>query len=259
MDQEKNQIQIFENPEFGEVRTLLDEKGDVLFCAKDVAIILGYSNFRDAISRHCKGVVKHDSPTSGGLQELSWIYEPDVYRLTMKSKLPAAEKFESWVFTEVLPAIRKHGMYFTQDTVADIFNDPYKFKSAMDGFLAEYEKNKKLEKELAEAKPKVEYYDTVIDTSLLTNFRNTAKELEVKPTLFIQVLLAKGYLYRSTTKDLYPYQKHMNAGLFQVKEFYRNNHGGTYTLVTPRGREHFMKLFKSLTEEELWEIQMIDV
>ncbi|MFI3255511.1 MAG: BRO family protein [Eubacteriales bacterium] len=164
-----DEIKIFENPEFGEVRTMLDEKGDVLFCAKDVASALGYAKPRNAVGTHCRGALKQGSPTSSGIQELSWIYEPDVYRLIIKSKLPAAEKFEAWLFEEVLPAIRKHGMYFTQDTVADIFQDPYKFKSAMDGFLAEYEKNKKLEKELELAQPKVEYYDKVIDSSLLTN------------------------------------------------------------------------------------------
>ncbi len=120
MDQEKNEIQIFENPEFGEVRTLLDEKGDVLFCASDVAKALGYTNIHGTLSRHCRGVLKRYTPTSSGDQELSYIYEPDVYRLIVKSKLPAAEKFEAWVFEEVLPAIRKHGMYFTHDTVADI-------------------------------------------------------------------------------------------------------------------------------------------
>ncbi len=259
MDEKNNGIQIFENPEFGEVRTMLDEKCDVLFCATDVAKALGYSNPNKAVLDHCRGITKRDTPTSSAIQQINYIFEPDVYRLIVKSKLPAAEKFEVWLFEEVLPAIRKHGMYFTKDTVADIFNDPYKFKTAMEGFLAEFEKNKKLEKELAVAKPKVEYYDRLIDTDTLVNFRNAAKELEIKPSLYIQVLLAKGYLYRSTKGNLYPYQQFVEGGLFQIKEFFRNNYAGTYTLLTPRGREHFMKLFDTLTQEELWEMEMLDI
>ncbi len=81
------------------------------FVAKDVADLLGYSNVRDAISRHCKGVVKHDTPTSSGIQTMSIISERDVYRLIMRSKLPEAEIFEEWVVGEVLPSIRKTGGY----------------------------------------------------------------------------------------------------------------------------------------------------
>ena len=100
---------IFTNPEFGNIRTLETEDGKVLFCASDVASALGYSNTRDAISRHCKGVVKRDTLTNGGKQEMSFIPEGDVYRLIANSKLPDAVKFEAWVFDEVLPTIRKTG------------------------------------------------------------------------------------------------------------------------------------------------------
>ncbi|MFI3202096.1 MAG: phage antirepressor KilAC domain-containing protein [Eubacteriales bacterium] len=259
--EESNKMQIFQNPEFGEVRTMLDENSDVLLLCdqrkcpcgtSDVATALGYSNIRGTLQRHCRGVLKRYAPTSSGEQEFSWIYEPDIYRLIIKSKLPAAESFESWLFTEVLPSIRKHGIYLTKDTVANIFNDPYKFKEAMDGFLAEVEKNRKLQKELDEAKPKVDVYNRFIDGNSLLNFRDTAKELNVKPTLFIQILLEKGYLYRSTRGDLRPYQPYVLSGLFQMKEFFTHNYAGTCTLVTPKGREHFMKLFDELTEEDFW-------
>lgn len=113
------EIQIFTNEQFGEVRTL-EEGGKVLFCASDVAKALGYSNPRDAISRHCRGVVKHDGVSVTTNQygvateqksEMSFIPEGDVYRLIVRSKLPTAERFERWVFDEVLPSIRKHGGY----------------------------------------------------------------------------------------------------------------------------------------------------
>lgn len=105
-----NELQIFNSGEFGEIRTI-EIDGKPYFVGADVAKALGYNNPRDAVSRHCKGVVKHDTPTSSGVQLMSYINEGDLYRLIMKSKLPSAEKFESWVMDEVLPTIRKTGSY----------------------------------------------------------------------------------------------------------------------------------------------------
>lgn len=105
-----NELQIFENKEFGQVR-MVEIDGKPYFVGKDVANALGYSNPRDAISRHCKGVVKHDTPTSSGIQSISYINEGDMYRLITHSKLESAERFESWVFDEVLPTLRKTGSY----------------------------------------------------------------------------------------------------------------------------------------------------
>lgn len=103
-------LMVFNNQDFGQVRTLTIENKPY-FVGKDVATILGYSNPTKAISTHCKGVSKMGMPTDGGLQEMLIIPEGDIYRLIIKSKLPQAEKFESWVFDEVLPQIRKTGQY----------------------------------------------------------------------------------------------------------------------------------------------------
>ena len=105
-----NELQIFNSEEFGDIRTI-EINGKPYFVGTDVAKALGYNNPRDAVSRHCKGVVKHDTPTSSGVQLMSYINEGDLYRLIMKSKLPSAEKFEAWVMDEVLPTIRKAGSY----------------------------------------------------------------------------------------------------------------------------------------------------
>lgn len=105
-----NELQIFSNPEFGSIRTL-DEDGKVLFAATDVAKALGYSNPHDAISKHCKGVAKREALTNGGVQELNFIPEGDVYRLITHSNLPDAEKFERWLFDDMLPTLRKTGSY----------------------------------------------------------------------------------------------------------------------------------------------------
>lgn len=104
-------IQIFNNPEFGIVRTLEEDNGVVLFCASDVAKALGYARPKDAVAAHCKGAVKRRTPTNGGEQEMSFIPESDLYRLVFSSKLPTAEKFTDWVTSEVLPNIRKTGSY----------------------------------------------------------------------------------------------------------------------------------------------------
>lgn len=113
-----NELQIFNSGEFGEIRTI-EIDGKPYFVGADVAKALGYNNPRDAVSRHCKGVVKHDTPTSSGVQLMSYINEGDLYRLIMKSKLPSAEKFEAWVMDEVLPTIRKTGSYQKPMTIAE--------------------------------------------------------------------------------------------------------------------------------------------
>lgn len=108
----ENKLEIFASNEFGSLRTL-ECDGKVMFVASDVAKMLGYARPADAVTAHCKGSVKYRLPTNGGMQELKIIPEGDVYRLIAHSKLPAAEKFESWVFDEVLPSIRKTGSYTT--------------------------------------------------------------------------------------------------------------------------------------------------
>ena len=113
-----NELQIFNSGEFGEIRTI-EIDGKPYFVGTDVAKALGYNNPRDAVSRHCKGVVKHDTPTSSGVQLMSYINEGDLYRLIMKSKLPSAEEFEAWVMDEVLPTIRKTGSYQKPMTIAE--------------------------------------------------------------------------------------------------------------------------------------------
>lgn len=106
-----NEIQMFRNPDFGEIRTLETDTGKILFCGKDVASALGYTNARKALADHCKGVTKCDTLTNGGRQELSFIPESDVYRLAFGSKLPNAERFTDWVTEKVLPQIMRTGSY----------------------------------------------------------------------------------------------------------------------------------------------------
>lgn len=108
----KNEVTVFQNEQFGQVRTI-DENGKIYFCGKDVATALGYADYGKAIRLHCKSKGRVNRPilTNGGEQQMSFIDEGNLYRLITHSKLPEAEKFESWVFDEVLPSIRKTGKY----------------------------------------------------------------------------------------------------------------------------------------------------
>ena len=158
-------LEVFKNEEFGEVRTVLINN-EPYFVGKDVAKILGYSNPRKALIDHVdsedKGVTKCD--TLGGMQELTVINESGLYSLILSSKLPNAKKFKHWVTSEVLPAIRKHGMYAIDDLIAN----PDLGIAALNALKEEREKNKKLEekamiqsRQISEMIPKASYYDVV--------------------------------------------------------------------------------------------------
>lgn len=122
----ENGIQIFKNEQFGQVRVAMDENDGPLFCAKDVATALGYIDTADAIKRHCKSGKKVFHAHANGIGGVSLIYIPekDVYRLIMRSNLPYAEQFQDWVCDEVLPSIRKHGAYMSNEIIERTLTDP---------------------------------------------------------------------------------------------------------------------------------------
>lgn len=237
-------IQVFDNPEFGAVRTL-EENGTILFCATDVAKALGYAAPRKAILEHCKGVLKRNSLTSGGEQEINFIQESDLYRLIFSSKLPNAEKFTDWVTGEVLPSIRKNGGYIAgqeelspQELMAKALLVANKTLADREARISELTVQNQI------MAPKAEYFDALVDRNLLTNFRETAKELGIPPKAFVDWLLAKKYLYRDQKGKLLP-REDKNNGLFEVKEAKneKTQWSGVQTLVTPKGRETFRLLY----------------
>lgn len=140
----------FTNDVFGNIRGA-EINGKPYFVGKDIAIALGYAKPTDAVRKHCKGVSKMEIPTNGGVQKVSIISEGDLYRLIAHSKLPEAEKFESWVFDEVLPSIRKHGMYATDD----LLNDPDLMIKAASKIKEEKEGRLKAESQVKELTDKV--------------------------------------------------------------------------------------------------------
>ena len=119
-----DKLEIFSNDEFGQIK-LVNIEGKPYFVANDIARALGYTTPKDAVTRHCKGALKQRYLTEGGEQEVKIIPEGDVYRLIIRSKLPTAEKFEKWVFDEVLPSIRKQGSYAVQER-QEILNESLK-------------------------------------------------------------------------------------------------------------------------------------
>lgn len=239
-------MEVFRSNEFGSVR-IIQEGEKYLFCGSDVASALGYSNSRDALKRHCKGVVKHDTLTSGGVQSLVFIPEGDVYRLITHSKLPSAQRFEVWVFDEVLPAIRKHGAYMTQPILEQVMENPEVVLLMAQRMLEEKQKNEVLIGELRRAKPKADFYDAFIHPESCTNLRATAKELKVPEKMFTAFLIRKKYLYRAPSGNLMPYAKPASDGLFYVKDYIApNGHYGEYTLVTPKGKLLFLSMLSEI-------------
>ena len=240
-----NQMEIFKNPEFGSIRTF-EQDGKVLFCGLYIAVALGYSNPRDALRRHCKGVVKRDTLTEGGPQQLSFIPEGDVYRLIVHSKLPSAERFERWVFDEVLPSIRKHGAYITREKLWEVATSPEAMMKLCSDLLAEREENAALREENAMLEGKAAFYDLFIDLKHSTNLRTTAKELVVPERRFVRFLLEQRFVYRAPSGNVLPYAKPANDGLFTVKDYCNHGHTGSYTLVTPQGKLYFAQLRDSI-------------
>ena len=171
-----------------------------------------------------------------------FIPEGDVYRLIVHSKLPSAERFERWVFDEVLPSIRQHGAYLTREKLWEVATSPEALLKLCSDLLAEREKNAALREDNARLQSKAVYYDLFIDLHHSTNLRTTAKELDVPERRFVRFLLERRYVYRTPSGCVLPYAKSANDGLFCVQDYYRNGHTGSYTLVTPKGKLHFAGL-----------------
>lgn len=247
-----NELQIFNNPEFGEIRTVAIDNEPWLV-GKDVATALGYSNPQEAIRNHVEDEDKGVSEilTPGGKQKAPIINESGLYSLVLSSKLPTAKKFKRWVTSEVLPSIRKHGAYMTPETLqAAILNPDYLLK-VVTALKDETDKRKALEAANAQLavdkqimQPKADYFDELVERNTLTNFRETAKELGVPPKKFTDFLLAHKYIYRDKKGKIQPYEN-KNNGLFEVKETFneKTQWSGTQTLVTPKGRETFRLLY----------------
>lgn len=237
-------IQAFHNAEFGDVRVLKESDDKYLFCATDVATALGYGNPGTAIRRHCKGSSKRATPTAGGVQNLSYIGEGDLYRLIVHSKLPSAERFEKWIFEELLPTIRKYGAYMTDSVLDQVKENPELIYNIADALVAEREKSTALEGKLRIAQPKADYFDAFVNQDDLVGIRVAVKELaSTREKLLIKVLIDKKYLYRGPDerRTLLPTAEAVAKGFFVVKEVRAVNSRRKrvpQTFFTPKGLDH---------------------
>lgn len=234
-------MEMFRNPEFGSIR-IVEENGNYLFCGIDAAKALGYVKPRNALNAHCRGALKRGFLTNGGRQELTFISEGDLYRLIVHSKLPSAERFEKWIFDDVLPSIRRHGAYLTDNKLIEIAASPEALMKLYSDLTAERNEKAALRAENIMLKEKASYFDLFIESGHCTDLRITAKELEVPERRFICFLLGRKFIYRSPSGCMLPYSKAENKRFFCVKDYCRNGCFGAYTLVTPEGKKYFSKL-----------------
>lgn len=228
----------FENMKFGKL-TVIEKDGEFFFIGKEVAEKLGYINphkaIRDHIDSEDKRTERFVHPL-GGVQATIIINESGLYSLILSSKLQQAKEFKRWVTKDVLPSIRKNGGYIkNQENLS-------KEEILANAVLLANNLIAEKEKVIEDLEPKAKYFDELVDNNLLTNFRNTAKELHIPQKVFIQFLIDKELIYRDKKNRLLPYAKN-NKGYFEIKEWCRNDNDavGIQTFVTPKGR-HFLLL-----------------
>lgn len=245
-----NELKIFSNPDFGEVRTLSID-GEPWFVGKDVADILGYTNPRDALAKHVDDEDKNTVAICDGTPgnpNTTVINESGLYSLVLSSKLPTVKKFKRWVTSEVLPAIRKHGGYVAgQEHMSDEELMAKALLMAQKTIADRDARISALQVEVAVAQPKAAYFDELVDRNLLTGIRETAKELGIKQKVFVDFLLNKKYLHRSKSGKLTP-TAGRGDGLFEMKECFndKTSWAGTQVMVTPKGRETFRLLCQGM-------------
>lgn len=246
-----NELQVFTSNEFGEVRTVVINDTP-WFVGKDVAVVLGYQNSSRDINRHVdeEDRQNYQNGTFDSPRGMTVINESGLYSLILSSKLPKAKEFKRWVTTEVLPAIKRHGAYMTEQTLEAALSSPEFLIKLATELKDAKDTNKKLEAVNANLtvekqimQPKADYFDELVDRNLLTNFRETAKQLHIKQNDFVSFLIERKYIYRDKKGKLMPYAD-KNKGLFEVKETFneKTQWSGTQTLITPKGRETFRLL-----------------
>lgn len=260
-------IQIFNNPEFGAIRTT-GTPDEPMFCASDICRALGYTNSRKAITDHCDegDVTKRDTPTSSGMQLMTFINESGLYALIFGSKLESAKVFKRWVTSDVLPTIRKHGAYATAETIEDLIANPDNGIRLLEALREEKQRRRKeqeermaaeamvsqLEEEAIENKPKVIYADAVAGSKSACLIGELAKMISQNG-----VSIGEKRLYAWMRENHYlcsygerynlPYQKYIEQGLFTLKQNVFSMDGEmrtrNTTKVTGKGQVYFVNKF----------------
>ena len=249
-----NEVKIFENAEFGSVRTM-EIEGEPYFVGKDVVGILGYQNGSRDINRHVDEEDRQKTMVYDGNQnkETIVINESGLYSLILSSKLPNAKKFKHWVTSEVLPTIRRHGAYMTENTLEQALTSPDFLIKLATELKNEKEQRKALEEKVEQDKPKVLFANAVetAKTSILVgDLAKLIKQngIDIGQKRLFEYLREHGYLIKNGNSKNMPTQKSMNLGLFEVKERTISNPDGTVrvtktTKVTGKGQTYFISKF----------------
>ena len=255
-----NDIQVFNSEQFGEIRTAGTAQ-EPIFCAADICRALGYSNGRKAISDHCDDgdVTKRDTPTSSGVQSMTFVNESGMYSLIFGSKLESAKQFKKWVTSDVLPSIRKHGMYATEATVESMLNDPENAILMLQAYqrerkerLAAQQQVEKLEAQAIEDKPKIIYADAVKGSTSSCLIGELAKMIAqngypIGEKRLFQWLRDNHYLCSYGERFNQPYQQYIEQGLFTMKQNVFSVDGEmrtrNTTKVTGKGQIYFINKF----------------
>ena len=248
------ELLIFGNPEFGRIRTA-EINGEPWFCGRDVAVALGYKNPQEAIRNHVdeedKGVSEILTP--GGKQKIPIINESGLYSLILSSKLPAAKRFKRWVTSEVLPAIRRHGLY----AVDDMLNNPDALIEALQAYKAERMQRLALEAEnavqkqqLIEMQPKASYYDVVLNSPDLVSITEISKDYGWSAQKMNEYLHRQGIQFKQGGRIWILYRKYAEKGYTSTKTHtYPATDGSIHTKVhtywTQKGRLFIYDLLKA--------------
>nr|DAI81173.1 MAG TPA: repressor domain protein [Caudoviricetes sp.] len=238
-------IQIF-NYQSNEVRTV-ELNGEPWFVLKDVCAVLGLASPHKVAERLDEDERNQIPLTDsmGRQQESTVINESGLYNVILRSDKPEAKPFRKWVTSEVLPSIRKNGGYIAgqeqltpQELMAKALLVANKTLADREARISELTVQNNI------MAPKAEYFDELVDRNMLTSFRDTAKELGIKPKAFVDWLLAKKFIYRDQKNKLMP-REDKNNGLFEIKEAKNDKTQwcGVQTLITPKGRETFRLLY----------------
>lgn len=257
----KNELQVFNNPEFGQVRTLVVDN-EPYFVGKDVAEILGYKDTSDAMKRHVdeEDKLSRRFTDSGQSREMYIINESGLYSLILSSKLPAAKKFKRWVTSEVLPSIRKHGAYMTSETIEDVLLHPDTLIKLAQNLKEEQEKRKAAEAQVEADRPKVIFADSVSVSKTSILIGDLAKilkqnNIDMGQKRLFHWLRENSYLIKRKGAEYNsPTQRAMEKGLFEIKETVITHADGhtsisKTTKVTGKGQIYFVNKFLAEKEE----------
>ena len=248
-----NEIQIFSNPQFGEIRTVIGENGEPMFCLPDLCRVLELTPSKVAQRLSEDVLSKYPLETAGGIQQTNFVNEDGLYDAILDSRKSEARKFRKWVTSEVLPTIRKHGVYATSQTIDNLLADP---DNAIKVFQTLKEERRL--RQIAEAKieadaPKVLFADAVVGSKSTCLIGELAKIISqngypIGQNRLFQWLRDDGYLGKHGERYNIPNQQYVEMGLFELKKGVRSGNDGVMkvtmtTKVTGKGQQYFINKF----------------